>query len=144
MKLTLEKDTPFYLKGYNVYRNDRTKKSGGGVLLAVKENIISQLVYNQIINNNESIAVEITTKSYGKILVGSLYVPPTVKINPEVIQDLYRINSDCIIMGDLNAALQTMGSRKTNTRGRQLQDIINEGYIYCIDDYQYNIRTWSV
>ncbi|CAF3301997.1 unnamed protein product [Rotaria sp. Silwood2] len=27
-----------------------------------------------------------------------------------------------------------MGSRKTNARGRQLQDLINEGYINCIDD----------
>lgn len=37
-------------------------------------------------------------------------------------------------MGDLNAALKQMGSRKTNTKGRQLQDIINEGYFSCIDD----------
>ena len=130
----LEKDAPFYLKGYNVYRNDREKKLGGGVLLAVKENINSQIVFNKTIDNNESIAVEIKTKSYGKILVVSLYVPPTAKINPGVIQDLHRINNDCIIMGDLNAALQSMGSRKTNSRGRQLLDIINEGYIYCIDD----------
>ncbi|CAF1605895.1 unnamed protein product [Rotaria magnacalcarata] len=27
-----------------------------------------------------------------------------------------------------------MGSRKTNARGRQLQEVINEGYIDCIDD----------
>ena len=106
----LEKDAPFYLKGYNVYRNDREKKLGGGVLLAVKENINSQIVFNKTIDNNESIAVEIKTKSYGKILVASLYVPPTAKINPGVIQDVHRINNDCIIMGDLNAALQSMGS----------------------------------
>lgn len=38
----LEKDVKFSLKGYNVYRNDRIGKSGGGVLIAVKENIKSQ------------------------------------------------------------------------------------------------------
>ncbi|CAF2749993.1 unnamed protein product [Rotaria sp. Silwood2] len=27
-----------------------------------------------------------------------------------------------------------MGSRKSNARGRQLQEVINEGYINCIDD----------
>ncbi|CAF1502030.1 unnamed protein product, partial [Rotaria sp. Silwood1] len=27
-----------------------------------------------------------------------------------------------------------MGSRKTNARGRQLQEVINEGYFNCIDD----------
>ncbi|CAF2843257.1 unnamed protein product [Rotaria sp. Silwood2] len=27
-----------------------------------------------------------------------------------------------------------MGSRKTNARGRQVQEVINEGYINCIDD----------
>jgi exonuclease III len=130
----LEKDTPFYLKGYNIYRNDRVGKSGGGVLLAVKENIKSREIFNQTIDNNEIVAIEVETKSFGNILIASMYVPPTSNINPEVFRDLHQINNDCIVMGDLNAALEEMGSRKTNKRGKQLEDIINEGYLIGIDD----------
>lgn len=130
----LEMNTPFYLKGYNIFRNDRVGKSGGGVLLAVKENIKSREIFNKTIDNNEIVAIEIETKSYGHILIASLYVPPTSKITPEVFRDLHQINNDCIMMGDLNAALEEMGSRKTTKKGKQLEDIINEGFLTCIDD----------
>lgn len=130
----LEKDTPFDLKGYNVYRNDREGKSGGGVLIAVKENIKCRQTLNKTIDNNEIIAIEIETRTFSTILIASIYVPPSARINPEAFHDLYQANNDCIMMGDLNAALQQMGSRKTNTKGKQLQDIINEGYLNCVDD----------
>lgn len=130
----LEKDFPFALKGYNVYRNDRIGKSGGGVLIAVKEKIKCRETCNINIDKNEIIAIEIETKLYGTILIASIYVPPLAKINPDIFHDLHQANSDCIMMGDLNAALQLMGSRKTNAKGRQLLDIINEGYLNCIDD----------
>lgn len=130
----LEKDTPFYLKGYNIFRNDRVGKSGGGVLLAVKENIKSKEIFNQTIDNNEIVAIEIETKSFGNILIASMYVPPTANIASEVFRDLHQINNDCIVMGDLNAALEEMGSRKTNKKGKQLEDIINEGFLIGIDD----------
>lgn len=130
----LEKDTPFYLKGYNIYRNDRVGRTGGGVLLAVKENIKSRELFNNTIENSEIVAIEIETKSYGHILIASIYVPPTSKITPEVFRDLHQMNNDCIVMGDLNAALEEMGSRKTNKKGKQLEDIFNEGYLIGIDD----------
>jgi hypothetical protein len=130
----LEKDTPFFLKGYNIFRNDRVGRSGGGVLLAVKENIKSRVIYNQTIDDNEIVAIEIETKSFGNILIASIYVPPLTKIVPQVFRDLYQINNDCIMMGDLNAALEEMGSRKTNRKGKQLKDIFNEGYLIGIDD----------
>ncbi|CAL1548965.1 unnamed protein product, partial [Lymnaea stagnalis] len=122
------------LKGYNIYRNDRVGQTGGGVLLAVKENIKSRELINKTIDNNEIVAIEIETKSYGRILIASIYVPPKAKIAPEVFRDLHQINNDCIVMGDLNAALEEMGSRKTNKKGKQLEDIINEGFLIGIDD----------
>ena len=39
-----------------------------------------------------------------------------------------------MIVGDLNATLHQMGSKKTNARGRQLHELLNEGFIECIDD----------
>jgi hypothetical protein len=37
-------------------------------------------------------------------------------------------------MEDLNAALQQMGSKKTNSQGRQLKDLLDEGYLQCIEN----------
>ncbi|CAF5145234.1 unnamed protein product, partial [Rotaria magnacalcarata] len=35
---------------------------------------------------------------------------------------------------DLNATLSEMGSTKTNARRKQLQELLNEGIIDCVDD----------
>ena len=37
-------------------------------------------------------------------------------------------------MGDLNSTLLQMGSRKTDTWERQLQELINDGFLNCVDD----------
>ncbi|CAF3306674.1 unnamed protein product [Rotaria sp. Silwood2] len=130
----LEKDSSFALKGYNIFRNDRIGKLGGGVLLATKEHIKCQEVFNKTIEKNEIIAVEVETKTYKTILISSTYVPPASKIHINVFRELYNMNNNCMILDDLNAALNQMGSRKTNARGRQLQELLNEGYMNCIDD----------
>ncbi|CAF4455321.1 unnamed protein product [Rotaria sp. Silwood2] len=122
------------MKGYNIFRNDRVGKPGGGVLLAVKHHIKCSEILNKTVEKNEIIAIEIATQSLKNILIASIYVPPTAKIHINTFNELYNLNNNCIIVGDLNATLYNMGSRRTNARGRQLQEIINEGYINCIDD----------
>ncbi|CAF1266145.1 unnamed protein product [Rotaria magnacalcarata] len=51
-----------------------------------------------------------------------------------IFEELYSINNNCIIVGDLNATISEMGSTKTNARGKQLQELLNEGIIDCVDD----------
>jgi hypothetical protein len=130
----LGKDSRLSLPGYNIFRNDRVGKSGGGVLLAIKEDIKCYEVYNTTIEKNEVLAVEIETKEYKSILIASIYVPPTAKLQPNVFHELYNMNNNCIIAGDLNAALRPLGSRKTNTKGRQLQELLNEGFLNGIEE----------
>jgi hypothetical protein len=67
-------------------------------------------------------------------LISSIYVPPTAKIDINTFNKLYNINNNCIILGDLNATLYNMGSAKANARGKQLQELLTEGYIDCVDD----------
>ncbi|CAF4749304.1 unnamed protein product, partial [Rotaria sp. Silwood2] len=122
------------MKGYNIFRNDRVGKPGGGVLLAVKQHIKCSEILNKTVGKNEIIAIEIATQSLKSVLIASIYVPPTAKIHTNIFNELYNLNNNCIVVGDLNATLYNMGSRKTNARGRQLQEVINEGYINCIDD----------
>ncbi len=130
----LKSEHKFSLAGYNIFRNDRDGKGGGGVLLAVKSNIKCRETLNKTLNQNEVIAVQVETKKFGPILVSSVYIPPTAKIDLNIFRELYNINNNLIIVGDLNAMLAEMGSRKTNARGRQLLNLIKEGFIECVDD----------
>jgi len=130
----LKRERPFSLMGYNIFRNDRVGKSGGGVLLAVKHHIKCREMLNKTTHNNEVIAVEIETQKFKSILLSSIYVPPTAKIDLDIINELYDINNNCVIVGDLNAKIQEMGSTKTNTRGRQLLELFKNGFIECVDD----------
>jgi exonuclease III len=122
----LKSERSFSLLGYNIFRNDRVGQMGGGVLLAVKKHIKCREILNKTTRKNEVIAVEIETKSFKSILISSIYVPPTADIDRSVFEELYNINNNCIIVGDLNATLYEMGS--------QLQQLIKEGFIECIDD----------
>ncbi|CAF3235559.1 unnamed protein product [Rotaria sp. Silwood2] len=123
----------FSLPVYHLYRNDRQNKQGGGVLLSVRNNIKYFEIFNQTIEDNETLAVQIET-SNGFLLLASIYIPPNAKLNHDVFQHLYNINNDCLILGDLNAALYTMGSKKTNAKGYQLQQLLTDGFLQCVDN----------
>lgn len=130
----LKQDSHFSLRGYNIFRNDRTNKAGGGVLLAIKEHLNVREILNTTKEGNEIVAVQLESSSLKSLLVASIYVPPTAKICHELFKELYNLNNNCLILGDLNASLQQMGSRKTNRKGQQLLELLNEGYLHCIDN----------
>ncbi|CAF2145762.1 unnamed protein product [Rotaria magnacalcarata] len=114
---------------------DIVGKSGGGVLLAVTDHIKCSEILNETTGENEIVAIKIPTKSLFKsIIISSIYIPPKTRICCDIFHKLYKLNNNVMIVGDLNAALQHMGSRKTNAKGRQLQDLLEEGYLYCIED----------
>ncbi|CAF4940244.1 unnamed protein product [Rotaria socialis] len=106
-----KQERPFSLKGYNIFRNDRVGKSGEGVLLAVKDHIKCNEILNETTGENEIVAIEIPTKSLFKsIIIASVYIPPKARICCDIFHKLYKLNSNVMIVGDLNAALQHMGS----------------------------------
>ena len=131
---SLKSEQSFSLWGYNIFRNDRVGKKGGGVLLAVKRHIKCREVLHTTSCMNELIAVEIDTQSLKSILISSIYVLPTAKIDINLFNGLYNMNNNCIIVGDINATLHQMGSAKANARGKQLQKLLKDGYIECVDD----------
>ena len=104
------------------------------MLLAVKQQIKCRELLCKTSQENELIAVQLETKLFKSILVASIYVPPRARLNTDLFHELHGINNDCIIVGDLNAALLQMGSRRTNARGKQLQELINEGFLNSVDD----------
>ncbi|CAF3691628.1 unnamed protein product [Rotaria sp. Silwood1] len=135
----LHEKTQFQLPGFNVFRFDRSVKKGGGVLLAIRKEMQCYEILSQNIDDNECVAVQISTKS-GPLLICSLYIPPRIKISSRLFDQLLNINANCLIMGDLNAASTILGSRKTNNKGIQLQELLNNTGFSCIDD---NITTYE-
>jgi hypothetical protein len=95
------------LPGYNIFRNDRVDKQGGDVLLAIGNNIKCHEIFNETRENNETVAVQVET-SHGIPLVALIYIPPNVKLQQDLFEHLYNLNNNCLIMGDLNAALQSI------------------------------------
>ncbi|CAF3788437.1 unnamed protein product [Rotaria sp. Silwood1] len=102
-------------------------------MLAIRNNIKCYEKLNKTVEGNEAVAVQIET-SFGHLLIASIYVPPNIKLHHELFEQIYDLNNDCLILGDLNASLQCMGSKKTNAKGLQLQQVLYEGYLQCIDN----------
>ena len=132
----LKPHSNFSLPGYNLYRNDRLGKQGWGVLLAIRpirNNIKCYEILNTTMENNETIAVQIDTLM-GQLLIATVYVPPTARIHRDLFEHIYQLNNNCLITGDLSAALFSKGSIKTNSKGFQLQQILDDGYVQCIEN----------
>ena len=106
----LRSEHPFSGMGYKIFRNVRVGKLGDEVLVAVKEHIKCREVLNKPPKKNEAIVVEIETKPFKSILISSIHVPPTAKIDLSIFHDN---NNNCIIVGDLNATLFERRSRRT-------------------------------
>lgn len=66
----------FTVPGYNVYRRDRIKGKGGGVLIYVKDSIQSQQIAIPE-NNLECVGVKITLSPQMSFAVLVVYRPPT-------------------------------------------------------------------
>ena len=65
---------------FNIYRRDRTNRTGGGVLLAVRENILSTR-RRDLESKAEILACEIHPESRKKIAVIVFYRPPDSDLN---------------------------------------------------------------
>lgn len=106
----LNRKTPnhrFEIDGFNIFRNDRTSKRGGGVCCYVRDHYVAKKI--RVPNrpeNPESIFVEITL-SHKKVAIGTLYRPPNIpsKVFNDAFDSLLYIFSryeEPILTGDFN------------------------------------------
>ena len=96
------------LPGYNVFRNDRIGKGGGGVAVYIKQGIKAKVLSTsqaEYCHRPEYIIMEITFQSTS-ILFACMYRPPKIGYLDGFIEDLYNYitNYEYLIMcGDVNA-----------------------------------------
>ena len=100
-------DSEILDKGYIIFRRDRLEKVGGGVLLAIKNNI--PLARRRDLENNlEMLCVELNLIGSPKIFVSVFYRPPNNKqefTQPflNFLQSISRFSkSHAIVLGDFN------------------------------------------
>ena len=118
----------YSLPGFQLYRNDRTERGGGGVGIYLRNNIPASVVScspNQSVGFLEYLFLEIELH-HKKILLGVLY-SPNDKVNyfsalEDVLESLFHQYEHIICMGDLNTCML-----KNDTRTNQLK-ALNESY----------------
>ena len=138
------------IKDYNVYRCDRTSKNGGGVLVAVKNCIISRLKTAIKVGNCECIIVDITRENNVLCRISCIYRPPNASINDtkilcqklesEMLVDSFVLTGDlnldvdwelmtanCALARDFILFCHKIGASqcvKEPTRGKKILDIV--------------------
>lgn len=104
---------------------------GGGVILMFKKGLQYEVMVKITIDHrgNELRAANVVLHDKTKILFASLYVPPKINMNKNLVKELKKINSRCVITGDLNFHNRNLGSRnksRPDFNGRLLQELISE------------------
>ena len=89
------------LPGYCVFRRDRVARNGGGVLVAIRENVHATRREDLEMNNVECVAVELKMECKKSTLLYTFYRPPNS--NPDIVQHLNSSlqstpESSCIIL----------------------------------------------
>ena len=93
------------LPGYTIYRRDRLNRIGGGVLVAVKDDIRSTRHAELEPENTELIVIELIIPNSNSVYLSIFYRPPN-----SAPDDLLQLNSSllstrkssCILLGDFN------------------------------------------
>lgn len=115
--------------GYHIYKKNTLNSQSDGSAIAIKKNITFKLIDDFI---SDLLAIEITTTT-GKILIATTYEPPARNFIP--IPDfikLFRRNCPVYMLADLNANHPTLGYTHTNTKGRQLNTLLQNRLIQHI------------
>lgn len=116
------------LDGYNVFRNDRAVRRGGGVCIFVKSSIPVRIVYESDDPHFNVICIEMLF-SNEKFFLGVVYNPPDNNFTNELecILNSFSINySNVILVGDFNYDLLS-----THNKVKEFKDILNR-YSICM------------
>ena len=98
----------FFIRGYEVFRHDRTNKHKGGVIILVKNHLAAVEAHRMEEDGTESISVNILLPS-GKLTMTNCYCAPTKQLQ------LHKIPiqpSNHLILGDFNGHSPRHGSQR--------------------------------
>lgn len=113
------------IPGYSVYRNDRNSR-GGGVAIAVKDNIQHVEVILEENSSIESVGILIKNRDTDLFVVES-YIPPAVVLKNQDLDKLFNKYPKTIVMGDFNCRRPEWNCTTGNQNGKELLE-------YCLNN----------
>ena len=118
-------DNTFSLEipGFSTYNCNRNSR-GGGVAIAIKNNIKHSNLNVKIDSDIEAVGIKIAT-NVSELIILQVYIPPNVKLNYSKLNELF-CHHNMIIMGDLNCRKREWNCVTDNYNGKILLN-------YCID-----------
>lgn len=117
-------DTKFSLRGYNIYRKDiiPNLRARGGIAILLKDNIPINNI--RIQSRLQVIAVQILYPL--KITICNIYLPDIYWNSDDLKDIINQLPTPFIIVGDFNSHNPLWGSDRLDTRGRTIEELINE------------------
>ena len=113
------KNETLNLPDYNIWRKDRQNKSGGGVMMLTRKDLLIKEMQFNTFENVELLSVEVGTKE-GAVTVAALYMPPktrawndneyselvsnTVRSIRSMLQIVEDKSKDVVLVGDFNSS----------------------------------------
>ena len=123
---------------FEIYRRDRgTKKKGGGVMICVKKDLVSEIVHKG--ENSESLFCKIQTSNNKPLIIGAVYRPPTYEsdCDDNICKDLSEIfdknkQATFWVAGDFN--LPDIDWETHQITGKQYSNKTNSKFIDLFHD----------
>ena len=128
-KLSTRSKTPF-IQNYTTVRKDRAQGQGGGLVFFIHNSISFTKRPSQSSSSRDPHLEELTisvTVGNTDLLITNVYIPPTSSCSSGYQPKMEHLvtSTDSLVLGDFNAHHTSWHSRSTDTRGRNLADIIN-------------------
>ncbi|KAH0811919.1 hypothetical protein GEV33_010872 [Tenebrio molitor] len=110
------------IRGFTLYRTDRTNGAGGGTAIFVRRTLPHYPNALPALQSLEATAVTIETAN-GPLTLISCYHRPQDRLRENDITNILDTGASVIAAGDFNSKHLTWGSRETNRNGRILFDL---------------------
>ncbi|CAF1091286.1 unnamed protein product, partial [Brachionus calyciflorus] len=121
------------LNGFEIIYCNRKAKTGGGVAIIIRKNLIFKTIISESNEQYELIAIEIQSLKE-KTLIISAYTPPSSKTNFDFLEKLSKDYINVIILADFNATHPSWGCNYPNTKGRKLREKLDENNFIILND----------
>lgn len=127
----LKPNINFKIQNYNIYRDDRTDRPGGGTAIFLKRNLKSYKLPTLQFKYLETTRIVLDLDHSKLVLIGG-YLPPTGTLDKDELLKVLDTKQPTILAGDLNAKHVDWHSKVTNAKGRTLRDISDNNNLVVI------------
>ena len=108
----------FFIRGFELYRQDRQDRPKGGVCTLVRNSIPSVEIHRSVDTNTESLTVKVILPDKD-LSICNLYSPPDKQIQ---LPQLPENQKDWLAVGDFNSHSPSWGYKDLNSKGEEVED----------------------